>query len=167
MKLVKILNILMVIIFTVGCSTIEVAPQQEDYLPKSEITFSDIQMASRSSIENLILDDVLNSSNEEKPFIVIEKIKNSALPHIKTNFLSQDVRLSLLLSNKAVTTPSLSAGKGKKNDFSQFDYTLSGEVSKEVLPSENGSIDIYYIKYQLKDIKSKKIVWENRENFTN
>lgn len=167
MKLVKILNILMVIIFTVGCSIIEVSPQQEDYLSKSEITFSDIQMASRSSIESLILDEILNSSNEEKPFIVIEKIKNSVLPHIKTNFLSQDVRLSLLLSNKAVTTPDLSAEKGKKINLVQFDYTLSGEVSKEVLPIEDGTIDIYYIKYQLKDIKSKDVVWEKRVNFTN
>ena len=166
MRLVKILNILMVIILTVGCRTIEVSPQQEDYLSKSEITFSDIQTVSRSLIESLILDDILNSSNDEKPFIVIKNINNSALPHIKTTFLSQDVRLSLLLSNKAVTTPDLSIEKGKKMNLDQFNYILSGEVSKEVLPVKDGTVDVYYIKYQLKDIKSKKIVWKKRENFT-
>ena len=91
-----------------GCSGTpphKIDPNSDDGLiTVNELNFKDWQMASAKSINALLQSDALKTNDGHKPIIMISTIKNSTMQHINVKLLTQDIRVALLRSGKALTT---------------------------------------------------------------
>lgn len=168
----KLTCLLGIVLIICGCVT---AKKETTQIPKeiNEIKYADIQTATSNSIENLISQDVLKKEDGSKPFVIIDHVDNTLLPHLQTDLLAQDIRLAILMSDKAVTMPAPEKKQGRdlKKETAEkllsFDFFLTGGVIKTKIPSpDGGEVDCFAVSYKLKDIKTDLVIWEFEEQLT-
>lgn len=168
MKSLCLLTIFIPLLFS-GCAVVQNVPTQQP-MALEDIKFSDLQMAASKSINKLLTADVLSEKENSKPFVMVGKIDGKLIPHIKTDIISQDIRLNILMSDKAITMPESAQeeksdkAKEAKNQIHDalptFNYYLSGEVKKEKWPNPESDQECYSLHFKLKDLKTKLVIWE-------
>lgn len=153
-----------------GCAVIP--PVEETTgVPMDEKTigFADVHAATIKCIEDLLTQDVLKKNDGLKPFVMIDHVQNEVLPHVKTDSLAQDIRLKILMSDKAITKPAPEKKKGKDTkketaeQLPSFDFLLSGGVNKATIPVDGEPVACFSVHYKLKDLKTGFVVWEREE----
>jgi len=169
-KLIFLLSLSLVIS---GCETTKKEMPAQVPIAELKINYTDVQQATNKCIEDLISQDVLKKENKSKPFVMVDYVENKVLPGINTDVLAQDIRLAILMSDKAVTMPAPEKKKGmdiKKETAKKlpsFDFFLTGEVIKLKAPNEIGEeVDCFAVHFKLKDVKTDLVIWECQEKLT-
>lgn len=165
-------------IFTVclmvsGCVTTKKEEIAQVPVTDSQVNYADLQSATGKCIENLLSQDVLKKENDSKPFVMVDHVENKVLPRVKTDVLSQDIRLAILVSDKAVTMPAPEKKEGKdiKKETAKkvpsFDFFLTGKIIKLKVPGPDGAeADFVAVHFKLKDVKTDLVIWECQEKIT-
>ena len=169
MKLLVVFSVF-VSIFVSGCAV----SKPQDFVNKQpvelkDIRLPDLQTATGEAIKALLESDVLKKKEQSIPFVMVGIIDNKLIPKVNTDVISQDIRMAILTSDKAVTmseSAKKASGKNnkkadKKDVLPSFDYYLSGEVVKDKYPGPNSEQECYALRFKLKDLKSKLVIWEH------
>lgn len=150
----------------------------------NELNFKDWQMASAKCINSLLQSDALKTDDGHKPIIMISTIKNSTMQHVNVNLLTQDIRVALLRSGKALTTTAVGANGAEdkatreirdlRNDpiFNKKtvkkmgrviapDFSLAGEVIQQKTVQGNTEESYFTIHLTLTDLDKGLAVWED------
>lgn len=157
-----------------GCAVVNQQVVNQQPMALEEIKFADLQQATGKSINKLLMSDVLKEKENSRPFVMVGKFENKLIPHLKTEVISQDIRLAILMSDKAITMPEdvkkidqdpekkpAADDVGKNEALPAFDYFLSCEVVKEKWPSPDSQQECYLLRFKLKDLKTKLVIWED------
>ncbi|NOY75462.1 MAG: penicillin-binding protein activator LpoB [Kiritimatiellaeota bacterium] len=150
----------------------------------NELNFKDWQMASAKCVNSLLQSTALKTEDGHKPVIMISTIKNSTMQHINVNLLTQDIRVALLRSGKAITTTAVGANgaedkatrqvRALRNDpmFNRKtvkkmgrvvapDFSLAGEVIQQKTVQGNTEESYFTIHLTLTDLDKGLAVWED------
>jgi PBP1b-binding outer membrane lipoprotein LpoB len=157
-------------IFMFGCSVVKQDIVTLQPMTVDEIKFTDLQSATSKSINALLAADVIKEKKYSKPFVLIGNIDNKFIPHVNADFISQDIRLAILMSDKAVTMPESIKNNADEKDKTKkpetndalpvFDYFLSGEIIKDKIQTPEGDKECFSLCFKLKDLKTKLVIWE-------
>jgi len=154
-----------------GCSVVNRNVIVQEPMTVNEISFSDLQSAARKSVDVLLAADVIKEKERSKPFVMVGKMDNKFIPHVNTDIISQDIRLAILMSDKAVTMSEDIQRKSDKQDKKKkpgntdalpvFDYFLLSEIVKDKITTPEGDKECFSVRLKLKDLKNKLVVWED------
>lgn len=161
-----------IVVLLAGCASNTPMIEKETVPVKEQnVSFFDIQNATKKCIEDLITKNALKVADGSKAFVMVDNFNNSIIAGVPTDSLDQDVRLKILMSDQAVTMPApekknnKDAEKETQKKLKDCDYFLTGGIKKVSVPAadDGDKLDFFVVSYQLKDLKTGKVVWQCEE----
>jgi uncharacterized protein (TIGR02722 family) len=155
----------------------------------NEINFKDYQNTSVKIVNSILRSGVLVRNDGKKTVVMISTIKNSTSEHLQPNILTNQIRLSMLRSGKAIITTAVS-GSGAEDkavrqvrdlqDDEMFnqktvkkngrviapDMSLNGEIIQKKSRNGRARESYFQVHLTLTDLDTGLAVWEDYVEFT-